>query len=141
MAAVDPGAFSPQALPPHPATPVYYTSSAAGWRLIIDLALGVTVSLGLCLIAARLPRPWAVILILSFVWIAPNLPARADFLLNAALFCWGCLCFPKPGTRWISQRRCLRPIAGTRLVERPRLPPAPGIPKLRRLQRSPERTQ
>lgn len=172
MAAVDPGAFSPQALPPHPATPergagpnrasllvrrlgwgtgvlllaltflpfpvpapdnqvdgslaqvlswawqstalfgqdliftygplgkfifFYYTSSAAGWRLIIDVALGVTVALGLCLVAARMPRPWAIILLLSFVWVAPNLPARADFLLNAALFCWGTLCFPHPG--------------------------------------------
>jgi lysophospholipase L1-like esterase len=77
----------------------YYSPHAAGLRMVADVALCLVVATGLCLVAWRLRPLWRWLLLILFFWIAPNLPTRADLVIDVALLCWGLLCFVESGPR------------------------------------------
>jgi hypothetical protein len=67
---------------------LYFPPGVAGLRMAADMVLCVMVAMGVCLIAWRLRPWWKWLLLLLFLWIAPNLPTRADFLIYVGLCCW-----------------------------------------------------
>jgi hypothetical protein len=74
----------------------YFSPHAAGLRMAADVALCLVAATGLCLVAWRLRPLWRWVLLIMFVWIAPNVPTRADLVIDVALLCWGLLCFVDP---------------------------------------------
>ena len=77
----------------------YCAPHAAGLRMVVDVALALVASAGLCLVAWRLRPLWRWPLLVLFFWIVPNIPTPADLVINVALFCWGLLCFIESGRR------------------------------------------
>ena len=77
----------------------YYAPHAAGLRMVVDVALALVASAGLCLVAWRLRPLWRWLLLALFFWIAPNISTPADLVFNVALLCWGLLCFFESGRR------------------------------------------
>ena len=77
----------------------YYSPHAAGLRMAADVALCLVAATGLCLVACRLRPLWRWWLLILFFWIAPNVPTRADLVIDVALLCWGLLCFVESGPR------------------------------------------
>jgi hypothetical protein len=77
----------------------YFSPHAAGLRMAVGVALCLATAAGLCLLAWRLRpmRRW--LLLVLFLWIAPNVPTRADLVINTGLLCWGLLCFVESGRR------------------------------------------
>src|SRR5882724_1284312 len=69
----------------------HYFPHAAGLRMVVDLLLTYSVSLGVCLIAWRLTLFWRCLLASVFVYFTANLDPRADLLIYAGLLCWGLL--------------------------------------------------
>ncbi len=77
----------------------YFSPHAAGLRMAVDVALCLSTAIGLCLVAGRLRPLWRWALLLLFFWIAPNVPTRADLVLNIGLLCWGTLCLLESSPR------------------------------------------
>jgi len=77
----------------------YFSPHAAGLRLGVDVALCLTVAVGLCLVAWRLRPVWGVALVGVFAFVAPNLEPRTDLVIYTGLLCWGLLCFVESGRR------------------------------------------
>lgn len=67
----------------------YYSSQTAAVRWTVDVALGLVVAFGIWLMARRMGRWWGAALVAAAFCILPNVPARADTLINVGLFCWG----------------------------------------------------
>src|SRR6266567_1089426 len=70
---------------------------AEGARMAVDVGLCFTVAAGLCLVAWRLRPLWRWLLLGVFTWVAANIDARADVVINTGLLCWGLLCFVESG--------------------------------------------
>ena len=66
-------------------------------RMAVDVGLCFTVAAGLCLVAWRLRPLWRWLLLGVFTWVAANIDARADLVINTGLLCWGLLCFVESG--------------------------------------------
>ena len=77
----------------------YFSPHAAGLRMAVDVALCLSTAIGLCLVAWRLRPLWRWPLLLLFFWIAPNVPTRADLVINIGLLCWGLLCLLESSRR------------------------------------------
>ncbi|HOX55710.1 MAG TPA: hypothetical protein P5205_08800 [Candidatus Paceibacterota bacterium] len=77
----------------------YYSPCAAGWRMAADVAYCLATAVGLCLLAWRLRPLWRWGLLLLFLWIAPNIPTRADLVINIGLLSWSLLCLVESGYR------------------------------------------
>jgi lysophospholipase L1-like esterase len=77
----------------------YYSAHAAGLRMAVDVALCLVTATGLCLVAWGLRPLWRWPLLALFFWIAPNVPTRADFVIETGLLCWGLMCFVESGPR------------------------------------------
>jgi hypothetical protein len=77
----------------------YFSPHAAGLRMAADVVLCLVTAIGLCLVAWRLRPLWRWPLLVLFFWIAPNVPTRADLVIDAGLLCWGLLCFVETGPR------------------------------------------
>ena len=77
----------------------YFSPHAAALRMAADVALCLVAAIGLCLVAWRLRPLWRWPLLLLFLWIASNVPTRADLVIDVALLCWGLLCFVESGPR------------------------------------------
>src|SRR5258707_8684074 len=87
----------------------YYSQHAPIIALAANALLCFVVSLGLCLVAARiwrekqsrLCRVLAPLLLLIFAWLTPNLPepVRVGLVVSAGFFAWGLLCFAESGRR------------------------------------------
>jgi len=75
----------------------YFSPHAAGLRMAADVALCLVAAIGLCLVAWRLRPLWRWPLLVLFLWTAPNVPTRADLVIDAELLCWGLLCFVESG--------------------------------------------
>ena len=56
---------------------------------------------GLCLVAWRVGLLWGFPLVGAFLFVATNVEARADLVMDAGLLCWGLLCFVEFGRRLI----------------------------------------
>ena len=71
-----------------------YSGRIGPTRVPVDAMMGFIVALGLCCVGWRLRWPTRALLLVAFGWVAANIHWRVDFLLDAALFCWGlnCLC-------------------------------------------------
>ena len=69
-----------------------------------DVALALTIALGLCLVAWRLPLAWRCLLLAVFCVEAPNLVLKIDPVLDCGLLCWGLLAFTETGWRlvWVT---------------------------------------
>jgi len=77
----------------------YFSPHAAGLRMGMDVTVCLVTAIGLCLVAWRLRPLWRWPLLALFFWIAPNVPTRAELVINAGLLCWGLLCFVESGRR------------------------------------------
>jgi len=70
---------------------------AASARTAVAVGHCFTVAAGLCLVAWRLRPLWRWLLLGVFTWVAANIDARADLVINTGLLCWGLLCFVESG--------------------------------------------
>jgi lysophospholipase L1-like esterase len=75
----------------------YYSAHAAGLRMVVDFALCLVTSVGLCLVAWRLRPLWRWLLLALFFCVVPNVPTRGDLVIETGLLCWGLLCFVESG--------------------------------------------
>jgi hypothetical protein len=75
----------------------YFSPHDAGLRMAADVALCLVAATGLCLLAWRLRPLWRWPLLVLFLWIAANVPTRADLVIDIGLLCWGLLCFVESG--------------------------------------------
>ena len=80
----------------------YYAAHAAGLRMAVDVALCLVMATGLCLVAWRLRPLWRWPFLVLLFWIAPNVPARGDLVIETGLLCWGLLCFVESGPRLLA---------------------------------------
>ena len=80
----------------------YYSAHAADLRMAVDVALCLVMATGLCLVAWRLRPLWRLPFLVLFFWIAPNVPARGDLVIETGLLCWGLLCFVESGPRLLA---------------------------------------
>jgi len=77
----------------------YFSSHAAGLRLLADVAVCFSAAAGLCLAAWRLGLWWRLLLLGWFVFATANLETRADVVLETGLFCWSLLGIVESGMR------------------------------------------
>src|SRR5579862_1484648 len=83
-------------------------------RLFFEVAFGVVIATGLCLLAWRITWPWRVALLGFFIFVASPLHWNGDALYaDLGLFTWGMLCFLESGPRL---RSCVLALTGLAVV-------------------------
>jgi hypothetical protein len=78
---------------------IYFSPRIAALRMIVDLALGFTVAVGLCFVAWRTGRICRCLLLGLFIFITANVQPRTDLVIDIGSFCWGLLCCLESGRR------------------------------------------
>jgi hypothetical protein len=77
----------------------YFSPHAAGMRMAVDTVLCFIVAAGVCLLAWRLRFVWRCLLLGIFMFLAANVEARTDLVIDTGILCWGLLCFVESGRR------------------------------------------
>jgi hypothetical protein len=77
----------------------YFSPHAAGMRMAVDTVLCFTVAAGVCLLAWRLRFVSRCLLLGIFMFLAANVEARTDLVIDTGILCWGLLCFVESGRR------------------------------------------
>jgi hypothetical protein len=78
---------------------VYFSPRTAGTCMVIGSVFCFVAAAGLCLVAWRVRLVWGCALVGAFLFVATNVEARADLVMDAGLLCWGLLCFVESGRR------------------------------------------
>src|ERR1700690_1639526 len=68
---------------------VYFSPRTAGACMVIGSVFCFAAAAGLCLVAWRVRLVWGGALVGAFLFVATNVEARADLVMDAGLLCWG----------------------------------------------------
>jgi hypothetical protein len=78
----------------------YFSPYAAVARIFFEIAFGLGIATGLCLLAWRLTLPWRIAMLAFFIFVATPYHLIGDALyLDTGLFAWAFLCFLDTGPR------------------------------------------
>jgi len=80
---------------------VYFSPRTARACMVIGSMFCFAAAAGLCLVAWRGRPVWGCALVAAFLFVATNVEARADLVMDAGLLCWGLLCFVESGRRLV----------------------------------------
>ena len=78
---------------------IYFSPQIAATRMVADLALGLTVAVGLCQVAWRAGWICRSLLLGMFLFMSANVQPRTDLVIDIGSFCWGLLCCVELGRR------------------------------------------
>ncbi len=77
-----------------------FLPQAAVARMVFEVAMGLGIASGLCLVAWRMAFPWRCVLLGFFIFVSMPLHWGGDALLvDLGIFAWGLLCFLESGPR------------------------------------------
>jgi hypothetical protein len=80
---------------------VYFSPRTAEACMVVGSVFCFAAAAGLCLVAWRGRLVWGCALVGAFLFVATNVEARADLVMDAGLLCWGLLCFVESGRRLV----------------------------------------
>lgn len=66
-------------------------------QLVVTLALGCAVTLGICLLSRRWGGSSRILLMAGYIWLTANMHAGADLLFAIGFLAWGCICLRETG--------------------------------------------